>query len=276
MSLKLAAGLSIVCGGSLPASAERAIDIELSGPAPFEASELAAAMRMRLPADGAAVRVRVTGTADGVHVDTTLAAATCRCVGSPGPAAARLVALAASDLLLSELAAAPGCGAGSPRKDRIEPLTRRCRVRWGCSGSAAGWEGVRSVLGAASLDLAQPVRGYLGIIEVEGGAIAGGDVALIAAVVRVDGGLRTSVFELRAGLTIAPIYVRTGAADLTALIGGNASVRIRIPVTRAARAVLALGADVFVTRTSYLLDGATVMTTPRAAPWVAAGMEVAL
>ncbi|MBL0216278.1 MAG: hypothetical protein IPQ07_20630 [Myxococcales bacterium] len=276
MSLKLAAGLSIVCGGSLPASAERAIDIELSGPAPFEASELAAAMRMRLPADGAAVRVRVTGTADGVHVDTTPGSRDVSLRGLAGPAAARLVALAASDLLLSDLAAAPELVVRQPAQGPDRAADSKVPSTLGVLGSAAGWEGVRSVLGAASLDLAQPVRGYLGIIEVEGGAIAGGDVALIAAVVRVDGGLRTSVFELRAGLTIAPIYVRTGAADLTALIGGNASVRIRIPVTRAARAVLAVGADVFVTRTSYLLDGATVMTTPRAAPWVAAGMEVAL
>ena len=56
MSLKLAAGLSIVCGGSLPASAERAIVVELSEPAPFAANELADAMRMRLPAEGAPVR----------------------------------------------------------------------------------------------------------------------------------------------------------------------------------------------------------------------------
>jgi hypothetical protein len=40
-------------------------------------------------------------------------------------------------------------------------------------------------------------------------------------------------------------------------------------------AVLAGGIDLFATRTTYVLDGMPVLTTPRIAPWLAAGLEVA-
>jgi hypothetical protein len=104
----------------------------------------------------------------------------------------------------------------------------------------------------------------------------GGTIDLYAGVVRVGAGLRFGVLELRSGLTFAPLVVETGAGDTTLLAGGNASARVRIPLTARTRAVLALGADAFATRTTYLLDGMTALATPRFAPWFAAGMEVAL
>ncbi|CAN5730014.1 hypothetical protein BH11MYX3_BH11MYX3_36300 [soil metagenome] len=266
MSLKLAAGLSIVCGGSLPAAAERSIVVELAQPAPFAADELAAAMRMRLPAEGAPVRVRVSATADGVHVDTAPGSRDVALNGLAGTAAARLVALAASDLLLDGLAAAPELVVRASRDQ-----TSRRTI--GFVGSVASWDGV---LGAGAIDLAIQRDGYVGSLEVGGGSVVGGPVRLLAATVRIDGGVRAGVFELRGGVTLAPILVRTGVGDLTALVGGNASVRIRIPVTVGSRAVIAVGADAFATRTQYVVDGVTVMTTPRIAPWVTAGMEVAL
>ncbi len=265
MSLKLAAGLSIVCGGSAPAAAERSIVIELAQPAPFAAGELAAAMRMRLPADGAPVRVRVSPTEDGVHVDTAPGSRDVALNGLAGTAAARLVALAAGDLLLDDLATAPELVVRVEREDAARTI--------GFAGSVASWDGV---LGGGAIDLAIARGGYLGSIEVGGGSVVSGPVRLLAATARVDGGIRAGMFELRGGLTIAPVLVRTGVGDLTALVGGNASVRIRIPVTRGSRAVIAVGADAFATRTQYVIDGAKAMTTPRIAPWVAAGMEVAL
>ncbi len=266
MSLKLAAGLSIVCGGSLPAAAERSIVVELAQPAPFAAIELANAMRMRLSSEGAPVRVRVSPTADGVRVDVAPGSRDVSLNGLAGTAAARLVALAASDLLLDDLAAPPELVV---RASAERPSSRTI----GFVGSVASWDGV---LGAGAIDLAIPRGDVVGSLEVGGGSVVGGPVRLIAATARIDAGIRAGVFELRGGLTFAPILVRTGVGDLTALIGGNASIRIRIPVTRGSRAVIAVGADAFATRTQYVIDGAKAMTTPRVAPWVAAGMEVGL
>ena len=273
MSLKLAAGLSIVCGGSMPAAADRAIVIELTEPAPFAATELADAMRMRLPADGSPVRVRVSRTADGVRVDTAPGSRDVTLNGLAGPAAARLVALAASDLLLEDLAAAPELVVRAPPPAPSLAEDRRAPRTLGLLGSVAGWDGV---LGAASLDLTLPRGNYDAALELAGGTVVGGPVTLLAGLARIDGGVRAGVFEVRGGLTLAPISVRTGAGDLTMLIGGNASVRVRLRVTRASRAVFAAGADVFATRTEYVLEAARVMTTPRVAPWIAGGMEVAL
>lgn len=266
MSLKLAASLSIVCGGA-PASAERVIQIELSDPAPFAATELVDAMRMRLPADGAPVHVRVTRTGDGVRIEAAPGSREVALHGIAGPAAARLVALAASDLLLDDLAAAPELVVRAPAREA--PASRSL----GVYGSVASWDGV---LGGGSIDLAVPAAGYLATFELGGGGLVGGQVRLWAGVARIDGGVRAGVFELRAGATLAPIVAQTGAGDATVLAGGNASARVRLPVTRGSRAVLSAGADVFATRTQYLLDGAKVLTTPRFAPWFSAGMEVSL
>jgi len=273
VSLKVAAGLSIVCGGNLPAAAERAIVVELTPPAPFEARELADAMRVRLPAEGAPVRVRVTSTADGVHVDAAPGSRDVALHGLAGTAAARLVALAATDLLLDDLAVAPELVLRAPALDTERSRPRRDPRTFGMLGSVAGWD---HPLATASLDLALPRHGYLAAFELAGGTEIGGELGLACGLARLDVGVRAGLFELRGGVTLAPLRVRTGAGGVTVLIGGNVSGRIRVPVTPATRAVLAAGVDAFATRTEYVLDGARVMATPRVAPWVAMGMEVAL
>lgn len=266
MSLKLLAGLSILCGS---AAAERAIEVELMQPAPFQAGELAAAMRVRLPADGAPVRVRVSPIADGVRIDAAPGSRDVALHGLAGTDAARLVALAASDLVMVDLAAAPELVVRSAAPAR----PARDRVTLGVTGSLARWDGA---LAAGALELVLPQRRFVIAIEAGGGTMPGGAVDLIAGVVRLDAGVRFGMLEVRGGATFAPLIVQTGAGDSTLLAGGNASARVRIPLTAATRAVLALGADVFATRTTYLLDGMTALSTPRIAPWLSAGMEVAL
>ncbi len=274
VSLKLAAGLSILCG---TAAAERAIEVELMQPAPFEAGQLAAAMRVRLPAEGAPVRVRISPIADGVRIDAAPGSRDVPLHGLSGPDAARMVALAASDLVMVDLAAAPelvvrGAAPAHRADDRIDGRIDD-RIALGVTGALARWDGA---LATGALDLVLPRRRFVIALEAGGGTMPGGTVDVIAGVVRIDAGLRSGMFELRGGVTFAPLVVSTGAGDSTLLAGGNASARMRIPLTASTRAVLAAGADAFATRTTYLLDGMTALTTPRIAPWFAAGMEVAL
>jgi hypothetical protein len=72
-----------------------------------------------------------------------------------------------------------------------------------------------------------------------------------------------------------PLTVGDGAGDATVLVGAGTSVRLRAPIGLGVDAVLAGGIDLFATRTTYVLDGMPVLTTPRIAPWLAAGFEVA-
>ena len=273
MSLPWSAALVVVCALGAPASAERAIEVELTTAAPFRADELAAAMRMRLPAAGPAVHVRVTTLVDRIRVEAAVGTRDVALEGRAGAAAARLVALAATDLLLEDLAVAPELVLRPPS---AVPRTRVAAGEGpavGVLGSASGWSGV---LAAGAVELVIPRAGFLVAGELSGGALVAGKVGLIAALARLDLGVRLGLLELRGGVTLAPVEVRTGAGDRTLLAGGNASARIRVPLIGSTRGVLAAGVDVFATRTSYLLDGAVVTTTPRIAPWIAAGMELAL
>ena len=70
------------------------------------------------------------------------------------------------------------------------------------------------------------------------------------------------------------MYVGDGVGDWTVLWGIAASARVRIPLVAGVRAVLATGVDLFATRSSYLVDAMPVLKTPRAAAWLAAGLEV--
>ena len=94
--------------------------------------------------------------------------------------------------------------------------------------------------------------------------------------VRASAGVRVDWLDLRAGVVLVPVLVSTGAGDATVLAGGGASARAVVPVSPLLRAVVAAGLDVFATTTEYRLAGMSVLTTPRWAPWLAAGIEVAL
>lgn len=258
MSFGVVIGLSIVC--AVPrAHAERAITVDVAAAAPFDADELRRAMRVRLAPDGTPVRVRVTVTATGLQVAADDRVREVDIAGLHGTAAARLVALAASDLLLEDLATVPEMS--KPRRS----------MTIGAIGGIAGWE---RLVGGAAIDVTVPIGRGLFAADLGASTLTGGELSLTAATARIGGGVRVGLLELRAGLTLAPVFVSDGSGDRTVLVGAGASVRLRVPVSPRARGVFALGADAFATQTEYRSAGMTVMTTPRVAPWTGAGIEV--
>lgn len=268
MSLKLVIGVVLIAAQA--ASAERAIVTEVTAIAPFDANELTAALRVRLARDGAPVTVRVLAIPAGVRVevsstDQAIVRGGARDVsleGLSGATAARMVALAASDLILDDLAmpAAVATTEVEPGRTTISML-----------GAAAAWD---DVFGGATVDLARSRGRWLVAIEGGGATLVGGSIGLTAAMIRLSGGLRLGWFELRAGGTVAPLIVSDGAGDRTVLVGAGASARVRVTVIDGLSAVFAAGGDVFATRTQYLVGGMPALATPRAAPWFGAGIEV--
>src|SRR5689334_774192 len=95
--VSLSAALIVIglCG---IAAAQPAVTID--GDAPFSAEELSAALAVRVPD----VRVEISATAGGVIVSIGGSSRVVELGGARGEAAARLVALAASDLVLVDLA----------------------------------------------------------------------------------------------------------------------------------------------------------------------------
>jgi hypothetical protein len=271
VSCKLLVGMAMMCGAPALAEAERAVFAEVPATAPFDAAQLTEALRLRLPADGEPVRVRVAIIAvasggAGVRIEARGNAREVALGGLIGAAAARLVALAADDLLLDDLAIEPVASRA------LMPIeSSRARPTIGVLGGAAAWQ---SALGGVQIDIALPRDAWLFAIEAGGATLIDGPLGLTAAVVRLGGGVRLGALELRAGATLAPVIVSEGAGDQTILLGAGASARLRLPLSSSVRVVVATGGDVFATRTTYVRDGMQVLTTPRAAPWLAVGMEV--
>lgn len=251
-------GLGLVCGAH-DAAAERAVVVDAVG-VPFAAGELAAALRMRIPAEGDAVHVRITATPAGVRIAAPAGEREVVLGGRQGADAIRLIALTAGDLLLDDELVEP-------------PPPAHAAVGIGVFGAVAGWDGA---LGQLAVDLAVRRPGWLMAVQLGGGQLLGGAVQLTTAIARADVGLRRGALEVRGGLTVAPVFVSNGVGDQTVLVGGNASARLRVPLGRAAYGVAELGCDVFATRTEYRLAGMASLTTPQLAPWLAAGVEVEL
>jgi hypothetical protein len=250
----------LVLGAAQTARAERAIDVEAAG-APFAPEELVAALRVRISADGAPVRIRVTAIDQGVRIESHGAVRDVPLADLHGGDAARLVALAADDLLLDDLAAPP------------PSLPRARTTTLGVLGGAAAWDGT---LGDLAVDLAMPRGPLVLAVEADVARMFGGTLAMTAATLRATAGVRTGWLELRGGLTLLPLFVTTGAGDATVLVGAGASARVHVPVTSSVSGVLAGGIDAFATRTEYRITGMPAMTTPRWAPWFALGIEVPL
>jgi len=258
VSCKLLVTLALV-GTARKARAERAIHVDAAG-APFAAADLEAALRVRIPAKGAPVSIRVTAIEHGVRIESRTGFRDVPLADLHGNDAARLVALAADDLLLDDLAVPPP-----------EPPSRA--VSLGVLGGAAAWDGA---LGNVAVDVAVPRGSMVLAVEAGGGRMVGGALAVTAAHVRATVGVRSDWLELRAGVTAVPLFVSTGAGDVTMLVGGGVSARALLPVSSSVRAVIAAGGDVFATQTEYRVAGMAAMTTPRWAPWAALGIDVPL
>jgi hypothetical protein len=250
------------------AQADRSIVVDEAMSGPFAPQDLAAAIRVRIAAAGSPVRILVTPTATGVRIETRGETREVALGELRGPDAARMVALVANDLLVDDLAAP------APPMLEIHGELRatHSRAELGVLGAVSGWDGM---LGGLSLDLAIPRGAWAMTFEAGGGVLAESTLHVLAGNVRIDPALRIDGFELRAGATLAPLLVTNGAGDQTVLVGGNASMRVRLGLSADLHAVLAAGVDAYATRTQYQLAAMTI-ATPWLAPWVAAGLEVGL
>jgi hypothetical protein len=266
VSCKLLIVLALV-GTARRARAERAIHVDAAG-APFAASQLEAALRVRIAPEGAAVRIRVTAIDHGVRIESRGAVRDVPLSDLHGSDAARLVALAADDLLMTDLATPPP---PPPRAPHPSLALLGGAAAWNSAGTSTG-----GALGSMSLDLIVPRAGYELAVEAGGAHLFGGGLDVAAADVRASAGVRMRWLELRAGLTLVPMLVSTGAGDFTVLAGAGASARIHVPLGESLAAVVGGGADVFATQTQYRIAGMPTITTPRWAPWAALGIEVPL
>jgi hypothetical protein len=284
VSVWLVLGLAVLCVAR-DAAAERAIVVDLVE-APFAASELATAIRVRVPVDGPRIQIRVTTTTRGVQIEAAGGVREIALLGLRGTAAARLVALAANDLLPGERPddlpddrpddlAITTTLAPATAGARTAPGARIARSAWtlGALGAVASWG---EPLGNLALDATRSRDRWLVALEVGGGQLVGSSVDLTMALARVSAGWHAGVIEARIGLTVAPVTVSNGTGDQTVLFGAHGSLRARLPLAGTLRAILAVGGDVFATRTSYRIASMTALTTPRFAPWLAAGVEVGL
>jgi hypothetical protein len=247
--------VACLCGH---ARAERSVQVVADG-APFSPADLANALRVRLPDQGAAVAVHVQAAGDRVTVAIGDTTRDVELGGRTGPDAARLVALAVVDLALDDLAVMP----------RSEPAPGSI-VTLGLLGSATAWA---SVLAGPTADVAIARGRWLFALDVTGDEHVSGDLGVASAPVHACVGMRLDQLELRGGAVVVPMWVSNGSGDQTTLLGLTASARLRLAITPTVHLVAAVGIDGYATQTVYHLGMGTI-TTPWFAPWLAAGMEV--
>ncbi|MBV8762731.1 MAG: hypothetical protein JO257_35935 [Deltaproteobacteria bacterium] len=241
----------LVVLASASAHAERTITVRAEG-APFAATDLASALRVRLP-DGAPLAVIVEPAgASRIRVAVGDTTRELDLGDRHGPDAARMVALEIVDLALDDLAVMP-------------PPEARTRFAIDVLGSATAWTGMLAG-GTADLSIARGSVAFA--LELAAGERVIGDLHVTSLPVRASIGWRSSWGELRAGAVVAPVVVSDGIGDQTLLAGATASARLHV-----GRVVLAAGTDAFATQTTYHLRMSTI-TTPWFAPWVAVGMEL--
>ena len=242
---------------------------------PFVAGDLATALWARVEHGARPARVVVHAIAgDFVEIEVEGRTRELALEGRHGTSAARLVALAALDLMVPEVAALPAMTAvahATPAApiDVAGPPPMSIAVM----GAASQWSGVMAGIG---VELVVPRDGWGVAVELGGGTLVTGDLHLDTALARVGIAVRPSILELRIGATLAPVIATDGAGDMTVLVGAGASGRVRIPAGPARHVVLGVGLDVFATRTEYVRAGMTTVATPWFAPWFAVGMETSL
>jgi hypothetical protein len=142
-------------------------------------------------------------------------------------------------------------------------------------GSASAWS-APLVGGGLDAVYARGMPGrlaWLGYVEVDGGTLVTGALQLAALTVRAGVGVRFAAIDLQAGATALPIWVSNGAGDQTVLLGGNVAARLRLPLAVGLRAVIAVGADAFATRSVYTFAASSVVGTPWVSPYLAVGLE---
>lgn len=268
MRLSALVYLALASSAPLRAAAQAPLGIEVDEHAPFTADQLDAALRGRV--SDPVIAMRVVAIDDGVRITVGDRSRDLPLGTRSGDDAARLVALAAADMTLPDLAPPSPSEHIDDDAPESAPVSRPA---WtiGLAGTSAVWSGV---LAGASADFVGPAGGTLVAVEFGAGTLVGGDLHATTAVARAGLAKRIGVLELRGGLTLVPINVSDGSSDTTVLVGGNASARLRLPITTGVRAVLAAGADAYATRTEYLRAGMAPASTPLVAPFFGVGIEL--
>jgi hypothetical protein len=274
VSLRVAILIWLACATRI-AAAERTIVVDVDAELPFTADDLERALRVRLDPDGVPVRLEVQGRGGTAILVTSRGTRTIELGERSGDDAARLVAMMAEDLLLVDLAHAPVL---TP----VAPVLPAVVARGGApslteldialAGTATVWSGM---LAGATVDVAWARRAWLAGIELGGGELLGGGLALRAGTLGVAGGVRLGMVDVRIVGKLAAIDVHEGVGDVTVVPGGAGSARLRLPVA-AGHVVVAVGLDAFATRTVYQTMAGQTVATPWFAPWLATGFEVRL
>jgi len=174
VSLTWLVGLACACIAPAVARAdERVVTAEVAGAAPFDAAQLTAAIRIRTSTGRVAIRVRVFAIPGGVRIETRGNARDVALGGLIGPAAARLVALAAADLLLDDLATAPQDTTDVPVSSVAGAVgARRAPSRSTTTVSALGGAAAWShTLGGLGFDVAASSGTWLVAVEAGGASL---------------------------------------------------------------------------------------------------------
>ena len=213
--------LSLVFAASV---ARADVVVEVADDAPFTRDQLRDALRVRLGDRGGSVRVR--RTVHGVAITAGTGERDVPLGERAGADAARVVALAAVDLLLPDLATPPD------ELLHIQPNPTPAQPRSFTIGAYAGASMWSGALAGASLDLTLPFAEHgLLALEIGGGKLVSSRLDLTTGLMRASAGVRVGALELRGGVTLVPLSVADGVGDTTVLAGVGAGLA-PIPVAR--------------------------------------------
>ena len=182
--------------------------------------------------------------------------------GRAGLAAARLLAIAVTDLM-ADLPTVP-----TPRAQR-----ERAMVAIWPSAAASGDDLEPTFLGG-SLDLSVPVGGWRAALTVSG--LRSFEVepgtSLDALVARAAWGRRFGPLELRGGPLLTVYQAHGGQGHSGTLLGGAAAALLAAHVAGGVVLVVSVGLDGYAQRASFVVDGRSVMATPRVQAWAGLGL----
>ncbi len=252
--------------GGVAGAAGAPIHVELTGEEVFAREELVAAIAARGPlaserSPGVVVVVAVEGDEASISVGErrrTIALGERR-----GGAAARLVAIAAHDLV----APLPAMPATDVRRRGTDVST------WAVAAGSFGALEPAS-LGVA-IDLSVPLTSHWRAAatlqatwtgEVEPG------FSMTSFTLRPAVGLRLGLAELRLGPSLTRYAVDGGTGHASFLLGAGATVLLRARVLGGASVMVAAGGDLYAQRASFASTGAPFLSTPRVWLWGGAGL----
>jgi hypothetical protein len=207
-------------------------------------------------AQGDAIRVEIGGRDLVLDLD-----------GARGRTAARMIAVAAADLVLPELPSGAPPPAVAIERAAVAPPPRPLRLALiGQIGSEEATRAAATIGG----ELASSGPRLALEVGIAGGRAAAHGVSLLGVPVRAGVALGDTT-AVRVGAVAMPFFVDGGGDHRGVLVGGAIAGQGRVRVG-AHELVYQVGADVFANQVEYRWTGAPVMTTPRVALWAGLGV----